>query len=138
MQQTQRKPASVDRRELLADRVRSAFHAYETAERSEIEPLLTDDFTFTSPYDDHINRTTYFARCWPSAGTFEPYQLHQVVVDGDACLVVYTGRRKQGGAFHNVERWQFRGDQISAVEVFFGLSPGAQPELPPETVAARR
>jgi hypothetical protein len=26
---------------------------------------LTDDFVFTSPYDDHIGRATYFKRCWP-------------------------------------------------------------------------
>jgi ketosteroid isomerase-like protein len=134
-----RNPAVVDRRSSIADAVRRGFRAYEAADRAEIEALLADDFTFTSPYDDHIDRATYFERCWPSAGTFEPYELQQVTVDGDSCFVVYAGKRKHGSRFHNTERWQFDGDQIKvkAVEVFFGLPPYAQPELPPE-VAIRQ
>ena len=44
----------------ITDLVRRVFHAYQTADRSEIEPLLADDFTFTSPYDDHLDRAAYF------------------------------------------------------------------------------
>lgn len=114
-----------------ADLVRRVFHAYQTADRSEIEPLLTEDFTFTSPYDDHIDRAAYFERCWPNAGTFEHFDLQQITFDGDACFVMYRGKRRQGGAFHNTERFEIAGDRIRAVEVFFGLPPGGRPERPP-------
>jgi ketosteroid isomerase-like protein len=95
------------------------------------EPLLTDDFTFTSPYDDHIDRAAYFERCWPNAGTFERFELQQITVDGDSCFVMYTGERKHGNKFHNTERFDLVGDRIRAVEVFFGLPPSTRPDRPP-------
>jgi ketosteroid isomerase-like protein len=110
--------------------VRRAFHAYQTANRSEIDGLLTEDFTFTSPYDDHIDRATYFERCWPNAGTFEQFEIQQFTVDSDSCFVMYTGKRKHGSMFHNTERFDIAGDRIRAVEVFFGLPPYTRPELP--------
>jgi ketosteroid isomerase-like protein len=39
------------------------FKAYETKDRSALESTLSDDFTFTSPHDDHIDRATYLERC---------------------------------------------------------------------------
>lgn len=115
----------------IADLVRRVFHAYRTADRAEIASLLTDDFTFTSPYDDHIDRAAYFERCWPNAGSFERFELEQIAVDGDTCFVAYTGQRRDGGRFHNTERFQIAGDRIRAVEVFFGLPPSTRPERPP-------
>ena len=51
--------------------VRRSFAAYMTASRADIEAILHPELTFTSPYDDHIGRADYFARCWPNAGSFE-------------------------------------------------------------------
>lgn len=115
-----------------ADLVRRVFDAYQTADRAAIEGLLTEDFTFTSPYDDHIDRAAYFERCWPNAGTFEKLELQQITVDGDSCFVMYTGKRKRGGKFHNTERFDIAGDRVRAVEVFFGLPPYVKPEVPAE------
>jgi ketosteroid isomerase-like protein len=47
--------------------VRKYFAAYAAKDRKTVENLLSEDFTFTSPYDDHINKTTYFERCWPNS-----------------------------------------------------------------------
>ena len=55
----------------LASLARRCFETYQTRDREALEGLLADDFTFTSPYDDHIDRATYFVRCWPNAGTFD-------------------------------------------------------------------
>lgn len=115
----------------ITDLVRRVFHAYQTADRSEIEPLLADDFTFTSPYDDHIDRAAYFERCWPNAGTFERFEIEELTVDGGACYAVYTGARRGGGSFHNTERFEIDGGRIRAVEVFFGLPPSTRPCRPP-------
>jgi ketosteroid isomerase-like protein len=136
MQAQQRKPDLGDRRSSIADVVRRCFRAYETADRAVVEALLADDFTFTSPYDDHIGRATYFERCFPQAGTFERFELQQVTVDGDACVVVYNGERKHGGAFHNTERFVVVDGKIKSVEVFFGLPPNTPPE--PDPQAAER
>jgi ketosteroid isomerase-like protein len=52
---------------ILADLVRKSFEAYRTKDRALIEELLADDFTFSSPDDDRIDRVEYFARCWPNS-----------------------------------------------------------------------
>ncbi|MGI9025310.1 MAG: hypothetical protein ACR2GP_06965, partial [Burkholderiaceae bacterium] len=57
---------------VIGDSARRMFDSYVTAHRDAVERLLTDDFRFTSPYDDHIDRATYFERCWPGAGRSRP------------------------------------------------------------------
>lgn len=47
--------------------IRSMFAAYRSKDRATVEALLTDDFTFTSPYDDAIGKAVYFERCWPNS-----------------------------------------------------------------------
>ena len=47
--------------------VRRYFAAYEAKDRTAVDELLTSDFTFTSPFDDHISRATYFQKCWPQS-----------------------------------------------------------------------
>jgi ketosteroid isomerase-like protein len=117
----------------IADRARRCFETYQTKDRTALERLLADDFTFTSPYDDHIDRATYFERCWPNAGTFDRFELRHVVVQGDTCWVVYEGHRRAGSWFRNTEMMRISGDRIASVEVFFGLPPHTAPTAPPTT-----
>ena len=49
-----------------AEIIASCFAAYRAKDRTMIEELLTDDFTFTSPWDDNIDKAAYFAKCWPN------------------------------------------------------------------------
>src|SRR6185295_14695159 len=44
---------------------RAAYEAYVTKDRAAIEALIADDFHFTSPLDNRLDRETYFRRCWP-------------------------------------------------------------------------
>jgi ketosteroid isomerase-like protein len=43
---------------------RAAYRAYVTKDRAALEALLADDFHFTSPLDNRLDRDTYFRRCW--------------------------------------------------------------------------
>ena len=117
----------------IADLVRRCYETYQTTDRGTLERLLADHFTFTSPYDDHIDRATYFERCWPNAGTYDQFELLHLVVQGDTCWVVYEGHRRAGSWFRNVEMLRIAGDQIVSVEVFFGLPPHTAPTSPPST-----
>jgi ketosteroid isomerase-like protein len=114
----------------IAQLVRRCYQTYQTKDRAALEAILADDFTFTSPYDDHIDRATYFERCWPNAGTFDRYELLHVVVHGDRCWVVYEGHRRSGSWFRNTEMLRIAGDKIAEVEVFFGLPPHTAPTTP--------
>ncbi len=42
---------------------RAAYEAYVTKDRSALEALLAEDFHFTSPLDNRLDRETYFRRC---------------------------------------------------------------------------
>src|SRR5438876_6720026 len=48
-----------------SDLIRKYFAAYRTKDRKVLEDGLAEDFTFTSPYDDAIDKAAYFERCWP-------------------------------------------------------------------------
>jgi hypothetical protein len=47
--------------------VRRAYQAYVDTDRAAIEALIGDDFHFTSPRDNRINREVYFDKCWKTA-----------------------------------------------------------------------
>lgn len=46
---------------------RACLQAYVRKDRAAIEALLADDFHFTSPMDNALDRQTYFAICWPNS-----------------------------------------------------------------------
>lgn len=46
--------------------VRECFASYVSQDRDTAERLIGDPFVFTSPQDDHIDRTAYFERCFPT------------------------------------------------------------------------
>ena len=50
---------------------------------------LAADFTFTSPFDDHIDRAAYFKRCWPKQPLHQKFDFVTVMQDGDKVLVAY-------------------------------------------------
>jgi ketosteroid isomerase-like protein len=53
------------------DLVRKYYSCYETKDRKTLEQLLSDDFVFDSPVDDHIDKATYMRKCWPNSEQIE-------------------------------------------------------------------
>jgi hypothetical protein len=108
----------------MADRLaltRDMYRAYETADRSVPETLLTDDFTFSSPPDVGIDRATYFERCWPNSRTVDAFAFVRLAEIGDdEVLVTYEATRADGTRFRNTEVLTFAGDRLREVEVYFG------------------
>ncbi|MFF1281287.1 nuclear transport factor 2 family protein [Streptomyces sp. NPDC058299] len=101
--------------------VEAAFRAYRAQDRAAALPLYADDFTFTSPQDDHIDRAAFFARCFPTAGRFTDQRiLHIVAVDEELVLVHYEYEPTSGGRYRNVEAVTVRDGHIREVQVFFG------------------
>jgi ketosteroid isomerase-like protein len=106
----------------LTDVVRAYFGAYENADRAVAETLLADDFTFTSPNDDAIDRATYFERCWPDSDSHREQDIENIVVQGDNAFVTYRCATDNGKSFRNTEFLTFRGERISSVNVYFGAA----------------
>ncbi|MGH6761968.1 MAG: nuclear transport factor 2 family protein [Phyllobacterium sp.] len=105
-----------------ADCIRSFFTAYKTKDRSFVEGLLSDDFTFTSPYDDAIDKAAYFERCWPTSELIRSHELKRIMEEGDDAFVLYDCTMGDGKKFRNAEFFTFEGEKLRRVEVFFGAS----------------
>ena len=107
------------------------YQAWADADRAAVEAYVDDPFSFTSPFDDHIDRDEYFRRCWPNAGMQESFDVQLVLPDGkDGALVLYEARMKNGKTIRNTEYMRFAGDRLRSVEVYFGLGPGQAPTNP--------
>ena len=102
--------------------IRAIFAAYLSSDRKAVEDALTDDFHFTSPYDDEIDKATYFARCWRNTDWIERHEIERIFVEGDEALVTYKCLAKGGKNFRNTEFFSFEGDKIKRIDVYFGAT----------------
>ena len=102
---------------------RAAYRAYEMKDRGAIEAVIAKNFSFSSPYDDRIDREEYFRRCWPNHDMMKAIRLESVAVVGDFVLVLYELETVSGAHFRNMERLKVEDGKITEVEVFFGDPP---------------
>ena len=99
---------------------RMGYEVYGAKDRAAIEKLIADDFHFTSPLDNRIDRATYFARCWPNNERIEGFDFINLVPDGNRVFVTYEGHSTDGHSFRNTEIVTVRDGKIVEVEVYFG------------------
>ena len=101
--------------------VRRMFAAYRTGDRVSAEELLSPGVRFTSPQDDHIDRDTYLARCFPTAKRFSTQRILSSATAADQVFVLYeyelAATRER---FRNTEVITVVGEQIAEIQVFFG------------------
>jgi len=102
--------------------VRRSFACYLNQDREAAETLIADGFVFTSPQDDHIDRATYFAKCFPTADRFDEFALLHVVPteDDEHVLAVYEYGLADGERYRNAELYRVADGKLHEVEVFFG------------------
>jgi len=101
---------------------RAAYEAYVTKDRAALDRLIAEDFHFTSPLDNRLDRETYFRRCWPNSEVIEGFEFIHLVTDGDRVFVTYEGRNTNGRRFRNTEILTIRDQHIVDAEVYFGWS----------------
>lgn len=102
--------------------IRTLFAAYLTDNRKAVEDVFAADFRFTSPYDDRIDKRTYFERCWRSSNWIERHDLERIVVQGDDAFVTYKCVAKGGKSFRNTEFFEFENDKVKRIDVYFGAT----------------
>ena len=105
-----------------AEIIRGLFAAYLANDRQAVAEALTADFRFTSPYEDAIDKATYFERCWRNADWIERHELEKILVEGDEAFVTYNCVAKSGNNFRNTEFFAFDGDRIKRIDVDFGAT----------------
>jgi ketosteroid isomerase-like protein len=113
----------------LTELIRIYFKAYETKDRSALESTLSHDFTFTSPYDDHIDRATYLERCWPNSKHTRAIHIRKLFDRSNEAFVLYDLEPDNGQPFRNTEFFAGSGGKIKTIEVYFGSKIGRVEDL---------
>jgi hypothetical protein len=103
------------------DIVRALVDAYRRQDRAACEALLGEGLTFTSPQDDHIDKSAFLERCFPTADRFSRHELlHVVRADEQDVFIMYEYDLKTGGTHRNTELITVVDDLIVEIQVFFG------------------
>jgi len=101
--------------------IRKYYAAWETKDWHPIDILLTDDFTFSSPLDDHISKSKFKAGCWDTQIAYiARFDLKQVIGADNEAFVMYVCHTTNGKTFRNVEYFHLQGDMVKSVECYFG------------------
>jgi ketosteroid isomerase-like protein len=108
---------------LVSRLVRQVFAAYESKDRTLLEEILSEDFTFSSPLDDHIPRPDYFTKCWPNSEKVRVFHIEKLFVEKSEAFVLYECVQTSGAKFRNTEFFTIEGNKIKKIDVFFGFVP---------------
>src|SRR5262245_53053014 len=105
-----------------AETIRRLFAAYLSNDRQLVEDALSDDFRFTSPYDDNIDQPTYLKRFWKGSDWIERHELERIFFEGDEAFVTYRCVARGGRSFRNTEFFAFDSDKVKRIDVYFGAT----------------
>ena len=100
--------------------VRACLQAYVDKDRVGIEKLIADEYRFTSPLDNALDRATYFERCWPNSHAMAAFTVIHEATNGERAFVTYEARTSTGKCFRNTELHMVRDGLLIATEVYFG------------------
>jgi ketosteroid isomerase-like protein len=101
--------------------VHKFYAAWRTKQWPALESMLADDFTFTSPNDDHIRKDVYKAECWtPNVNLIDHFELLQIAGNDKDVFVMYVCHVKGGKTLQNVEVLQVKEGKVESVRCYFG------------------
>jgi ketosteroid isomerase-like protein len=109
--------------------VRACLKAYVDKDRAAIEALLDDDYHFTSPIDNALDRATYMEICWPNSAAMARFDEIYGTEEGERAFIVYEARTSKGKRFRNCEVHTARDGRLVDTEVYFGWN--VPHEVPP-------
>jgi ketosteroid isomerase-like protein len=100
--------------------IRRYYAAWGKKDWHTVDLLLADDFTFSSPLDDHITKDAFKKGCWDTQIDFtDRFDLKRVFGSGNEAFVLYVGRTTNGKTFRNVEYFRLKDRKVEAIECYF-------------------
>jgi hypothetical protein len=98
----------------------ASLQAYVDKNRELIESLIGEEFQFTCPIDNAIDRDTYFSRCWPYSDSMQSVNFIHGAEIGDCAFITYEIQTIKGERFRNTELHTVRNNKLISIEVYFG------------------
>ena len=102
------------------DTVLAFVRAFQEQDQHAAEALMHEDFVFTSPQDDHLDRTAWLERCFPTADHFDSPAVTLQIVETDGIVLHRYEYAVQGVRYRNLEATRVTDGTVHEVEVFFG------------------
>ena len=105
--------------------IRTYLSGFEKKDWSLVANQFADDFTFTSPAgDDHISKTAYHEKCWPTNQYVKKVEFSKIIVQGNCAFAIYNITTTDNKIVHNTEYYTFSNGKIKSIECFFGAGIG--------------
>ena len=100
--------------------VEAFMRAFREQDRERAESLMADDFVFTSPQDDHLDKAAWLQRCFPTADHFDQAARTLQLVEVDGVVLHRYEYGVNGRRWRNTEATTVRDGRVLEVEVYFG------------------
>ncbi|MFF2372095.1 nuclear transport factor 2 family protein [Agromyces sp. NPDC058110] len=94
--------------------------AFREQDRERAESLMAEDFVFTSPQDDHLDKATWLERCFPTADHFDQPARTLELVEVDGVVLHRYEYAVNGRRWRNAEATTVVDGRVREVEVYFG------------------
>ena len=105
-----------------ASTVQEVFEAFRDRRKQDLDDILAPGFTFTSPYDNAIDRDEFFRRCWPNGDNLQEFRIERITPDIDGAYITYLLVGRDGRSFRNTEYLRVLDGLVMSVHVYFGES----------------
>jgi len=102
------------------DVVKASFDAFRRQDADAASALLSPEFVFTSPQDDHIDKAAWLERCFPTAGRFGSFEFLELVETPHGVVVLYEYEVTGDGHYRNAELIRVHDGLMVETQVFFG------------------
>lgn len=107
----------------IQDTIQAYFSCYETGDQTTLENLLDEQFEFSSPHDQKLDKTSYFERCWGFNKTVKEYQILKYIESSNEAFLNYRAITYDNRSIENVEYFEIKDGRIVRIKVFYGNLP---------------
>ncbi len=102
--------------------MRRLFQVFNDDDRVAAGALIADDYRFTSPMDNGIDKASFFARCWPGDHGMTDFSIDRMLAGGDTVATTFEAKTKDGVRIRTAGVNRVRNGQIFEAEAYFGWS----------------
>jgi hypothetical protein len=95
---------------------RACLQAYVDKDRA----MIAEDYQFTIPIHNALDRKMYFERCSPNSKALTGFGYIYQIEDGNRAFIVYEAHTNNGKIFRNSGVYTVRNGRVVAAEVYFG------------------
>lgn len=94
--------------------------AFQEQDRARAEALMAEDFVFTSPQDDHLDKAAWLEQCFPTADHFDEPAITLQIAEVEGVVLHRYQYLVDGRTWRNTEASTVVDGRVREVEVYFG------------------